>query len=136
MPVKTLHGLEALFGNLAAHEVLAFRQHAMYIHSTMVRAMPSPVRYVLFVHCCLLAGWGQARPAEKQTAPSPASEQANMGSPGSTAQEAYIIENFLQKVRFENDGTETRDTQESIQILSDAGVEHWGMDAVEPVTYT
>jgi hypothetical protein len=83
----------------------------------MVRAMPSSVLYALFVHCCLLAGWRQARPAEKQTAPSPASEQANIGSPGSTAQEAYIIQNFSQKVRFENDGTETRDTQESMRGL-------------------
>ena len=44
-----------------------------------------------------------------------------------TIQEAYVIQQFSTEINFENDGTETHKTQAKIQVLSEAGVQHWGV---------
>jgi tetratricopeptide (TPR) repeat protein len=42
-------------------------------------------------------------------------------------QEAFIIQKLVTEISFENDGTETHQTEARIQILSEAGVQHWGV---------
>jgi tetratricopeptide (TPR) repeat protein len=42
-------------------------------------------------------------------------------------QEAFVIQESATNITFENDGTETRQSEARIQILSEAGVQHWGV---------
>jgi hypothetical protein len=42
-------------------------------------------------------------------------------------QDSFIIRQLATKLAFENDGTETRETSAQIQVLSDAGVQRWGV---------
>lgn len=43
------------------------------------------------------------------------------------SQEAFIIEQFYRKQKFENDGTSSREDTERIRIQSDAGVQQYGL---------
>ena len=42
-------------------------------------------------------------------------------------QEAFIVQEIATNISLENDGTETQQTEARIQILSEAGVQHWGV---------
>jgi len=57
-----------------------------------------------------------SHPLNVQTAPEP-----------SKLQEAFIIQKLATDISFEDDGTETHQTEARIQILSEAGVQHWGV---------
>jgi hypothetical protein len=90
----------------------------------MVRAVLSSLLLAL----CFAAVpplWGQTAPSAAEGKP-PASGKPAAAPSGNNPQEAYLILKFSQNVRFENDGTETVASQESVQLLSDAGVQHWG----------
>jgi|SRR6266567_4696925 len=56
-----------------------------------------------------------------------AAEASAAAAVSSKTQEAYVIEGVVSRISFENDGTETQETQASIHILSDAGVQRWGV---------
>src|SRR5690348_12388401 len=42
-------------------------------------------------------------------------------------EEAFIIQKLAADISLEDDGTETQQTEAHIQILSEAGVQHWGV---------
>src|SRR5882762_1903273 len=43
------------------------------------------------------------------------------------SQEAFVMEQYLRKVKLENDGTSLREDSARIRIQSDAGVQHYGL---------
>jgi tetratricopeptide (TPR) repeat protein len=43
------------------------------------------------------------------------------------SKEAFIIERFTQKVKFENDGTTVSEVSARVRVQSDAGVQHYGL---------
>ena len=48
-------------------------------------------------------------------------------TPGERAGEAYIVEDFINRYSFENDGTATRDSTARVRLQSDAGVQRFGV---------
>ena len=58
-----------------------------------------------------------------QTIPSPSSRQKTNSA---NTQEAAVFERILNRVRFENDGTEVSETEAVVRIQSQAGVEEFG----------
>src|SRR5271155_1545716 len=58
--------------------------------------------------------------------PAPPSQKAANSSASSNSQEAAIYERILNRVRFENDGTEVSETEATVRIQSQAGVEQFG----------
>lgn len=69
----------------------------------------------------------QKKPAASDSASVPAK---NAAAPAKTSadfpQEAYVVEKFQSKFRFEADGTGTRETYVRIKVHSEAGVNLWG----------
>lgn len=47
------------------------------------------------------------------------------------SQEAYVVEQFMQKVKFENDGTAVQEVSARVRIQSDAGLQRYGLLAFE-----
>jgi hypothetical protein len=43
------------------------------------------------------------------------------------SQEAFVMEQYLRKVKLENDGTSLREDSARVRIQSDAGVQHYGL---------
>src|SRR5271167_488322 len=58
--------------------------------------------------------------------PAPPSQKAANSSASSNSEEAAVFERILNRVRFENDGTEVSETEAVIRIQSQAGVEAFG----------
>src|SRR5271163_267428 len=58
--------------------------------------------------------------------PAPPSQKAANSSASSNSEEAAVFERILNRVRFENDGTEVSETEAVIRIQSQAGVEEFG----------
>ncbi len=98
----------------------------------MIRARSLRSVAVLFLfkfNFCVGGGWAQTSPGTPD-ASSAAAQQlkpAQAAAVSSKTQEAYVIEGVVSRISFENDGTETQETQASIHILSDAGVQRWGV---------
>jgi tetratricopeptide (TPR) repeat protein len=42
------------------------------------------------------------------------------------SQEAFVIEKYVSRYRFENDGTGSRETVARVRVMSEAGVQQWG----------
>jgi hypothetical protein len=106
----------------------------MYIDANMVRSRVVnfiALSSVLFLNLfCSPFVRAQAPPVTRPNESAVATRQekgAQARATGTKAQEAYVIEHLDTKVAFENDGTETREMQASLHILSDAGVQHWGV---------
>lgn len=90
----------------------------------MVRALRS---FLLLLLCLAVpAVCGQTAPSAAESKPSAPAKPAAAPS-GNNPQEAYVIQKFSQNVRFENDGTEAVTSEESVHVLSEAGVERWGV---------
>src|SRR5450759_763996 len=67
------------------------------------------------------------------TAPEARAQASSSSSPSvpssvqkANAEEAAVIERILNRVRFENDGTEVSETEAVVRIQSQAGVEEFG----------
>src|SRR5258708_5720424 len=58
---------------------------------------------------------------QAQPAPKPAAAKPDY------SQEAFVMEQYLRKVKLENDGTSVREDSARIRIQSDAGVQHYGL---------
>lgn len=54
-------------------------------------------------------------------------EKIETTSDASKPEEAFIIQRSATELEFQNDGTETRSQEVRIQVLSEAGVQHWGV---------
>ena len=79
-----------------------------------------------FSFCLIVLG---ASNALAQTAiPAPPSQKGTTpnSSANSNSEEAAVFERILNRVRFENDGTEVSETEAVIRIQSQAGVEEFG----------
>ncbi|MGA2965915.1 MAG: DUF3857 domain-containing protein [Terriglobales bacterium] len=82
-------------------------------HSPLRRLLAGPV--VCAIVCLMSAGALAQGPA-----PSSAKQKTN------NAEEAAVIERILNRVRFENDGTEVSESEAVVRIQSQAGVEEFG----------
>jgi hypothetical protein len=76
--------------------------------------------------------------AGAQTAPTPSANKsaaapAKVDTPADLSKEALVVEKYSQKIRYESDGTGTRETYARVQIHADAGVKDM---AVLTFTYT
>ena len=107
--------------------LLAFLSFAMYIHSEMLAWVAR--FFFLFLLCPFWPGgaWAQVIPANNEVKSLPAAKPSASSSQATAPQEAFVIESFTTKANFENDGTQTYEVAESIHILSDAGVQRWGV---------
>jgi Flp pilus assembly protein TadD len=70
---------------------------------------------------------------EQQKAPKPGQDKPAEGTPIFTggvgkdfSQEAFVIEKVVTRMRFESDGTGSKETVARIRVQSEAGVEQWG----------
>ena len=59
-------------------------------------------------------------------APAPSNEKTNSANSKANSEEAAVFERILNRVRFENDGTEVSETEAVVRIQSQAGVEEFG----------
>src|SRR5580704_6739440 len=75
----------------------------------------------LLIVCSLVFFTGAGTLAQTST-PSPSPRKAN----NANSDEAAVFERILNRVRFENDGTEVSETEAVIRIQSQAGVEEFG----------
>jgi transglutaminase-like putative cysteine protease/tetratricopeptide (TPR) repeat protein len=71
---------------------------------------------------CLIAGTLTSDALAQATASSPSSSS----SQNANAEEAAVFDRILNRVRFENDGTQVSETEAVIRIQSQAGVEEFG----------
>jgi hypothetical protein len=69
----------------------------------------------------------QSQPTTSPSKPSTDSQASKQTKADSSTQESFVIELSALTCNFENDGTETQEMQERIHVLSDAGVQHWGV---------
>jgi tetratricopeptide (TPR) repeat protein/transglutaminase-like putative cysteine protease len=75
---------------------------------------------VFFINFLIRAeAWAQTPPSSSSSSPSKARNKAD-------SEEAAIFERILNRIRFENDGTEVSETEAVIRIQSQAGVEEFG----------
>jgi tetratricopeptide (TPR) repeat protein/transglutaminase-like putative cysteine protease len=72
----------------------------------------------------LLVGWLSSRARAQASVPSPSPSPSK--SKTNNAEEAAVFERILNRVRFENDGTEVSETEAVVRIQSQAGVEQFG----------
>jgi transglutaminase-like putative cysteine protease/tetratricopeptide (TPR) repeat protein len=83
----------------------------------------SPLLIGLLIVCslvCLIAGTLTSDALAQASAPS------NPNTNNANAEEAAVFERILNRVRFENDGTEVSETEAVIRVQSQAGVEEFG----------
>src|SRR3984893_17108941 len=59
-------------------------------------------------------------------APAPSTQKTSNAKANSNSEEAAVFERILNRVRFENDGTEVSETEAVVRIQSQAGVEEFG----------
>src|SRR5260370_37241882 len=59
-------------------------------------------------------------------APAPSNQKTSNAKANSNSEEAAVFERILNRVRFENDGTEVSETEAVVRIQSQAGVEGFG----------
>jgi transglutaminase-like putative cysteine protease/tetratricopeptide (TPR) repeat protein len=59
-------------------------------------------------------------------APAPSNQKTNSAHSNANSEEAAIFERILNRVHFENDGTEVSETEAVVRIQSQAGVEEFG----------
>ena len=59
-------------------------------------------------------------------APAPSNQKTSNANSNSSSEEAAIFERILNRVHFENDGTEVSETEAVVRIQSQAGVEEFG----------
>src|SRR4029077_12407982 len=59
-------------------------------------------------------------------APAPSNQKTSNANANSNSEEAAVFERILNRVHFENDGTEVSETEAVIRIQSQAGVEEFG----------
>jgi tetratricopeptide (TPR) repeat protein/transglutaminase-like putative cysteine protease len=60
------------------------------------------------------------------SASAPSQQKANSANSNSNSEEAAVFDRILNRVRFENDGTEVSETEAVVRIQSQAGVEEFG----------
>ena len=58
--------------------------------------------------------------------PAPSNQKTNNANSSSNSEEAAVFERILNRVHFENDGTEVSETEAVVRIQSQAGVEEFG----------
>jgi transglutaminase-like putative cysteine protease/tetratricopeptide (TPR) repeat protein len=75
--------------------------------------------FFLFAVFMIAEAWAQAPPSSSSSSTSKPTNKAD-------SEEAAIFERILNRVRFENDGTEVSETEAVIRIQSQAGVEEFG----------
>src|SRR5258708_23950215 len=79
--------------------------------------MSKPVRgAMLFLFGLLSVVFTQAQSSPKVS-----------GSASDYSQEAFVMEQFVRKIKLENDGTSVREDHARVRIQSDAGVQHYGL---------
>src|SRR5271155_6060433 len=71
-----------------------------------------------------------AVPEKVKKAAEPKSSEPSSSKPEESkhdyAQEAFVIEKYVSRYRFENDGTGSRETIARVRVQSEAGVQQWG----------
>jgi len=77
---------------------------------------------------CLMATVALAQAPTSSSSPSPSPSPSSSPSKQKTknAEEAAVFDQIFNRVRFENDGTEVRETEAVVRIQSQAGVEEFG----------
>src|ERR1700732_2319154 len=87
----------------------------------------SRVVFRLLLVCSLVCPiiWMMSAEAVAQ-APAPSNQKTSNAKANSNSEEAAVFERILNRVRFENDGTEVSETDAVIRIQSQAGVEEFG----------
>ncbi|MGA7646487.1 MAG: DUF3857 domain-containing protein [Terriglobales bacterium] len=90
----------------------------------MSHRVPRPPISLLIVCSlvCLIAGTLTSDALAQASASSPSNQKPS----NANAEEAAVFERILNRVRFENDGTEVNETEAVIRIQSQAGVEEFG----------
>src|SRR5580698_649168 len=71
---------------------------------------------------CIISADGLAQ----APTPPPSQQKTNNASSNSNSEEAAVFDRILNRVRFENDGTEVSETEAVVRIQSQAGVEEFG----------
>jgi tetratricopeptide (TPR) repeat protein/transglutaminase-like putative cysteine protease len=69
----------------------------------------------------------QSQPSTSPGKPSSDLQASKQTKPDNSTQESFVIELSALTCNFENDGTEDREMIARIHVLSDAGVQHWGL---------
>src|SRR4029077_510564 len=69
---------------------------------------------------------GMMSPEAVAQAPAPSNQKTNSAKAKANSEEAAIFERILNRVHFENDGTEVSETEAVLRIQSQAGVEEFG----------
>ena len=86
---------------------------------------PSTRRLILActlgIACCGLHGQSELPKADAKPIASKDS------SPHDYSKEAFVVEEDITRITFENDGTSTREITAKVHIQSDSGVQHWGI---------
>src|SRR6266403_58609 len=83
--------------------------------------------FVGAVFCSIVCSiiWMMSADAVAQ-APAPSNQKTSNANSNSSSDEAAVFERILNRVHFENDGTEVSETEAVIRIQSQAGVEEFG----------
>src|SRR6266496_3210911 len=97
-------------GSVSQQQTLAFFCGPMYIHDNMSQGRdPQSVAAFLGLLVCQFA-WGHAISQTEPVAPTAEKASPVVSAPASNKeQEAFVFELIHTKLRFENDGTETRE---------------------------
>lgn len=82
---------------------------------------------LLFVSNSVLLFADQQKAKEAASSMASAAIAKTKDDSGSKPSQAFIVQKLVTEISFENDGTETQRYQAQIQILSEAGVQHWGV---------
>lgn len=104
----------------------------MYIDATMCSPpfrLLFAVVFLIFSSCLpLVANQSSSEQPPDSAASGPVTSGTKKGiSASNHPTEAFVVEKLLTEISFENDGTETQHYLAQIQILSEAGVQHWGV---------
>ncbi|MGB6384112.1 MAG: DUF3857 domain-containing protein [Terriglobales bacterium] len=79
-----------------------------------------------FLLACLAIFLMDAGVSAQAPTSSPSKQKTNNASSNSNSEEAAVFDRILNRVRFENDGTEVSETEAVVRIQSQAGVEEFG----------
>ena len=91
-------------------------------------AAASAIVFTLCFYSRYLLAQSPDTPDKSSSVHNSSTQSLQEAAPGSTkTQEAFIIQKFATDITLEEDGTESRQTEARIQILSEAGVQHWGV---------
>jgi tetratricopeptide (TPR) repeat protein/transglutaminase-like putative cysteine protease len=91
-------------------------------------AVASAIVFTLYFYNPYLLAQSPDTPDKNSSVHKSSTQSLQEAAPESTkTQEAFIIQKYASDITLDDDGTETHQTEARIQILSEAGVQHWGV---------